>query len=118
MRLKRATRAGIAGVGANHFSTTRRKDIPAVFMLSSYDLPFVRLHALYRGTLPIEPPGYDFIQLRGTNFIRQPTCQDVRRMSDQGMRPAQAHDARGINDGTTTRLRANDPVHNPSRLMK
>jgi len=39
MRLKRAMRAGIAGVGASHFSTSRRKDIAPGFMISSNCVP-------------------------------------------------------------------------------
>jgi hypothetical protein len=37
-RLNRVTRTGDVGVGANHFSTSIRRDMPSVFISVSFDL--------------------------------------------------------------------------------
>lgn len=36
MRLKRAMRMAVSGVGENHLSTSNRNDIPALFIIFSF----------------------------------------------------------------------------------
>ncbi|WP_321794083.1 hypothetical protein [Caballeronia sp. J97] len=81
MRLKRTTRAGIIDVGANHFSTNRRKDIAPVFMIHSYYVP-----SALASTSPSDARDIDaFMQsgrhdpTKATNVPRRDRMQKDRR---------------------------------------
>lgn len=62
MRLKRTTRAGTVDVGANHFSTSMRKDIAPGFMIHSDSIP-----SRDRGRVTASHP---FMEPRIDDFMR------------------------------------------------